>query len=156
MTLSLRGLEGLKKQLRVLDAELRPTLLRSAMRASFKSVQEAAKQKVPADTGELREAIGIAYAKGSSDTSGAVGLVVLSTSTRAKQARMAAAIFGEAQSKRLPPSRRWHFIELGTARKAARPFLRPALDENAQRVINELGREVSKKVAAAVKKGRRK
>lgn len=151
MKLSVKGLETIKAQLAELDAELQPKVMRAATRAAFKRVLDAAKGKVPVDSGELREALALGTAK----TKGgglAVGIVVLATSTRAKQARLAAAAFGEAQSAALPPARRWHFVELGTARQPPKPFLRPAADEEAQGVVQALSEEVAKKVKRALKK----
>lgn len=151
MTISIQGLASLKSQLETIAKETQAKVLKSAMRSAFKQVKEAAQAKVPVDTGALRAGIVVAGA----NTPGgyAVGLAVVNNSTVAKQARVAAAAFGEGQSV-AAPSRMWHLIELGTAKRAAQPFLRPAIDENAQSVVDQLGREVSKRVRAASRKGR--
>jgi HK97 gp10 family phage protein len=151
MTINVRGLEGLQEQLRAVGAEMGRDALTKAARAAFKRVAETAKQLVPADTGALRESIAVRAAKPKSGAVVAVGLAITANSTRAKQARVAAALMGESQSKALPPSRRWHFVELGTSKRGARPFLRPALDMNAQGVIDDLGGQLRKKIAAAIK-----
>lgn len=151
MAITLKGLKAVQAQLKSIEAEARPKLMRSAMRAAFKPVLEDAMARVPVDSGELRAGIKLSSAKVKSDGL-AVGLTVSSNTTALKQARTAAAAFGEAQSKSLPPARRWHFVELGTARKGARPFLRPALEANQQGVIDDLAKQLDKKIRRAIKK----
>lgn len=155
MKLNAKALAAVRRQLWTIEKDARPKALRAAMRKAFAPVRDDARARAPHDTGELREALSLAWATGKSKSHGAVGLVARTTSTRSKQARMAAAVFGEAQTKAVPPSRRWHFAELGTATQRATPYIRPALDANAQKVIDALGREVDKAVKRAVKKGKR-
>jgi HK97 gp10 family phage protein len=50
------------------------------------------------------------------------------------------------------PHWRWHFIEGGTSTQPARPFLRPALDANAQTVVANLGSELRKVIDSVLKK----
>ena len=47
---------------------------------------------------------------------------------------------------------RWHFAEGGTSTKAARPFLRPALDANAAKVVGELKDELRKAIDRVLKR----
>lgn len=148
--IKLEGLQGLQQQLKQLSADMQPKVLRSAVRAAFKPVLEAARAKVPVDSGELRAGIALATAK--TETGVAAGLLISSKTTGLKQARMAAAAFGEAQADGAP-GRRWHFIELGTKHSSAQPFLRPALDEAAQSVTTAFAAAMRKKIAAALKRG---
>lgn len=147
--MKLLGMKELDAQLKRLATETRPKVLRASVRAAFKPVLEAAKSKVPVDTGELRAGIVLATAK--QDQTVAAGLVVANTQAHA-QARVAAAAFGEAQVKG-SPARRWHLTELGTRTQAAQPFMRPAIDENAGVVVDGLKRELAKRIAKALKKG---
>lgn len=150
MSIKVTGLSELLGQLKKLDTELGEKALASAGRLSFKSVLEAARALVPVDSGELRDAIRIRVAK-SKNGGVAVGIQIASSTSKMKQARVAAAAFNESQSKRLPPSRRWHFVELGTANQAPKPFLRPALDQNAQRVVDDLREQLKKQIAKVAK-----
>lgn len=151
--IKLKGLEGLKKQLQQLGEETQPKVLRSALREAFKPVLEAAQAKVPVDSGELRAGIALATAK-TKDGGVAAGLVISSNTSGLKQARMAAAAFGEAQQDGAP-GRRWHLTELGTKHSPAQPFLRPALDENAQAVVDGFAKSLRKKIRRALKRGGR-
>lgn len=155
MTLSVRGLEGLKAQLQNIAVETQPKLLRGAMRSAFKRVQDSARAKVPVDSGALHAAINIGSAR-MKNGGLAVGLVMTGASNRTTEmTKLAAAAFGEktVTHSSIPPARRWHFIEFGTARQAPKPFLRPAIDENAQGVVDELGRQIRKRIQRAAKKG---
>lgn len=153
MTLKVTGLEAVKAQLKEVSSDMAAKVLASAGRAVFKRVADTAKQLVPKDSGDLQEAIVVRVVKPKGGNGPLiVGIKVVASTGKSKQATMAAAAFGEAQTRRLPPARRWHFIELGTKNRAPQPFLRPALDMNAQSVIDDLSDELRKKIAAAVKK----
>jgi HK97 gp10 family phage protein len=155
MALKVSGLEGLKEQLEVLEAELTQKALATALRNQFKPVVEMAKRLVPKDTGALAASLSLTVVKPSSGaTVVAVGLRVNDKAAPIKQARVAAAAFGEGQSSALPPSRRWHFVELGTIKMPARPFARPALDSNAQGMLDGLKGELVKAIQAAVARKR--
>lgn len=148
--IQLKGMEGLRQQLEKLSADTQPKVLRSALREAFKPVLAAAQDKVPVDKGELRAGITLATAKQGEWI--AAGLVVSNKTTGLKQARLAAAAFGEAQLD-AAPARRWHLTELGTKHSAAQPFLRPALDENAEAVTSRFAEALNKKIRAAAKRG---
>jgi HK97 gp10 family phage protein len=150
LSVTIRGTEALVKQLEKLKAELAVKVLAQAGRKAFQPVLEAAKAMAPRDSGALADSIKIKVEKPSSgDTVLRVGLKI-GASRLAKQARVAAAAFGEAQSKELPPARRWHFVELGTSKMAAHPFLRPALEQNADEVVRMLTVELQKSIRKAV------
>ena len=149
--LKVHGLKELQAQLRALGDELGVKTLAAAARKAFKPVLEAAQAKVPVDSGALRESLRLAVKK---SKNGDLGVVVgLRVSKLAGgQARVAAAAFNEGQIDAIPPARRWHFIELGTAELAPHPFLRPALDSNAPAVLEALKTELAKGIARALKK----
>jgi HK97 gp10 family phage protein len=141
-------MDKLLAQLKELEAELAVKALATAARKAFKPVLDAAKAMVPRHSGALADAIKLRVERPSAgDTVVRVGLMI-GSSRLAKQAQVAAAAFGEAQSTELPPARRWHFVELGTAHQAAHPYLRPALDHNASAVLDILRVELD----AAIKK----
>lgn len=149
--IKLRGLEGLQKQLSKLSEDTQPKVLRSALREAFKPVLAAAQAKVPVDSGALRAGIVLATAK-TKDGGIAAGLLIANNSAGLKQSRLAAAAFGEAQLDSTP-SRRWHLTELGTAHSPPEPFLRPALEENADSVVSDFATALNKKIQNAIKRG---
>jgi HK97 gp10 family phage protein len=153
MGLSLKGLEGIQAQLEAVGAELGQKALADALRKQFKPVVEAARRLVRRNTGALAASLTLTVVKPSGgDTVVAVGLRVNDKAAPIKQARVAAAAFGEGQTSELPPSRRWHFEELGTIKMPAHPFARPALDSNAQGVLDGLRDELSAAILKALKK----
>lgn len=149
-----KGTKSIEKQLEAVGELMRPKLLQRSMRSAFKPVLESAIAKVPVDSGELKSALALASAKGGKGDGRtvAVGIIVKATSTGMRQAALAAAMFGEGQSRRVSPARRWHFIELGTRYQRAQPFIRPAFDEGAGAAFYSLQDELKKKIAKAVRK----
>lgn len=136
--MKIRGLEELHGKLNELGDELaQQKKLRSVARRAFKPVLDSAKAKVPVDTGILRDSIAIAGAS-PKETVAAVGLVVRK-------------LF-KSGDPRFDASWRWHFIELGTRFKAARPFMRPALDSNSQVVLANVKDLLQKAIKNVIRK----
>lgn len=151
ISLQVKGLDALHAQLRELGAELGLKTLAAAARKAFKPVLDDAKAMVPVDSGELRDSLKLSVVKPKGGDLTVVVGIRIGKGTGAKQARLAAAAFGEGQSRGLPPAARWHFIELGTAELAPHPFLRPALDHNAGAVLEALKTEIAKGIAKALR-----
>jgi len=151
LTLKLEGLDKLQAQLVELGVQLGVKTLAKAARKAFLPVLTDARSLVPVDSGALRDALKVSVKKPKGGEA-VVVVGILVGAGRAAQARVAAAAFGEAQSKALPPARRWHFIELGTSHTAAHPFLRPALDRNASVVLAALKEEIAKGIEQAIRR----
>jgi HK97 gp10 family phage protein len=148
VSLKLHGMKELKAKLDELGAKLAAKTLGQAMRKSFAPVLAAAQAMAPVDTGLLRESLSITLRRNRKSGSIQVGLRI-GGGARAKLAAGAAAAFGE---RSFPAARRWHFVEFGTADMAAHPFLRPALDSQAARVLALLKSELTERIAKARKK----
>lgn len=139
-SVKVEGLDKLQDQLEeVLGAELAVKALGRAARKAFAPVLETAKALVQVSQGELRDAIKITVKKPSRGE--AVVVVGL---------RISKGLGGE-----VPASRRWHFIEFGTAHMSANPFLRPALDRNASQVVDLLKAELATMLERAQRKARK-
>lgn len=50
------------------------------------------------------------------------------------------------------PTPHWHLIEEGTENARAQPFMRPALQQNAESATNEFAKVLDKRLTAAVKR----
>lgn len=137
----LEGLEALKGQLEELEVQTAERALRRAARKAFEPVLATAQSLVPKRTGLLRDSIRVQVGRPNG------GEAVVQVGLRLAAAK------GEGG---LPPSARWHFVELGTAHMPAEPFLRPALDQNAQQVVDILRDEVAKGIARALRRQRGK
>jgi HK97 gp10 family phage protein len=144
ISLNVHGLKDLQMQLEELrDVELAAKTLASAARKAFKPVLEAAQSRAPVDTGVLRDSIKIAVKKPKN------GDAVVVVGLRIAKDKTAAARTGR---KNADASWRWHFVELGTRFQGSRPFLRPALDGNAQAVVEALKTELAKGIQRVVRK----
>lgn len=149
-----KGLKDLEEELVALGANEGRKVLTRAARKAFAPVLEAARAAAPVDTGLLRDNIVIRTQKPKDGANVVnVGLWV----KKSKEQRQSKYRSPEAQR---PPSYqsahwRWHFIEGGTSTQAARPFLRPALDANAEKVVGELRGELRKAIDRVLKKRKR-
>lgn len=122
---SLEGVAALEAQLNELGVEVALKSLARVARKAFLPVLDAARALAPIESGELRDAVKVSVVKPSGGESVVVvGLKIGRGSTP-----------GDGGA---PAARRWHFTELGTAFMSAHPFLRPALDQNAERVLGLL------------------
>lgn len=142
----LTGMSDLQARLVNLGAELGVKALAQAARKAFKPVLDAAKAMTPAYSGALRASLKLSVKKprGGDDTVVVVGIKISGAKDSA-----GGALLGKDE---LPPARRWHFIEFGTAHLAAHPFLRPALESKAPEVLAMLKTEIANSIAKALKK----
>ena len=118
------GADELARLLRGLDKKLRTKAYRAALTAGADIVLKAAKANVPVDTGNLKKSL-------------------------AKQVRVTrrahVARIGWRQGKGAKNDGFYgHMVEYGTAHSAARPFMRPALDENEHAVVKAYGDEIQR------------
>jgi HK97 gp10 family phage protein len=146
-----QGLKGLEEELVALGANEGRKVLRAAARKAFLPVLEAAKANAPKDTGLLADSI-VIVTQAPKDGDGVVnvGLRV----KKSKETRISKHGVSKDGTQRMAtsPHWRWHFIEGGTSTQAARPFLRPALDANAEKVVGELRGELRKAIDRVLKK----
>lgn len=140
MTFKLKGLDSVLKQLESLGTKIGAKTLASGARQAFKPVLAAARALAPRDSGELVAAI---------------RLTVIKTRNDDRVVVVGLRIGGTKAAKGVPPARRWHFVEFGTAHMQAHPFLRPAFDANAELVLSILRIEVQKAIDLEIAKGKR-
>jgi HK97 gp10 family phage protein len=110
VTFTIAGQKELTKALRGLPVKVQKNVIRQAMRAGMKLVQEEAKRVAPVgETGDLKSAIKIRAGK---TRRGSIAIEVRVGEGDFKGDQYYAA-----------------FLEYGTSRMPAKPFLRPALDQ---------------------------
>jgi len=124
----IEGVDELKRQLKRLDTKVRTSIVRSGLREGAKVVKQAAEDKAPVDSGFLRDHIKIKTKKRGDNITAIVGFA------------------GDAYYGR--------FIELGTKHMAAKPFLRPAIDENQRKIVDAAKLRMKKRIDTEIKKGR--
>jgi HK97 gp10 family phage protein len=139
------GLKDLEKELVALGANEGRKVLTRAARKAFAPVLDAAQQNAPEDTGLLKEHIRVVAQKPKDGANVVtVGLSIAKAKTGAPDSTRPLAY----QS----PHWRWHFIEGGTSTQPARPFLRPALDANAEAVVGGVRGELRKVIDGVLKR----
>lgn len=147
ITLQATGFKELHAQLEELGAEMGAKVLRVAARKAFLPVYDAAHRYGlrSMDTGALLDAIKLQVIRPKSGDE----IVVVGIKISGKMARSVERSRG---LKHRNPSRRWHFVEFGTVKMAAKPFLRPAIEGNAALVVSILKDELVKGIKRAVRK----
>lgn len=126
----LEGAKEMEALLKKLGPAVASKVVRSATRAGAQVVAAEAKRLVPVRTGELGAAITVVQV-GEDDVN--------------LRAESRVGFFK-------PTSRRAHLTEFGTAKAAAKPFLRPALDAKAGEAIQEMAKVTGKGIAREARK----
>jgi len=116
-------IENLKKISRTASGRA----LRQAAKQGAEIIVQEAKRRAPVDTGTLRKSIRSKFGKRSSDS------VTVEIGPSSK------AYYG-------------YFVEFGTSRMAAQPFLRPAIDEHKQRAAEETKQAMVEAVLGEVRR----
>ena len=134
---TVRGLEGIFAELRGVDAKVRKKILRKAVGEASKIVLRDAKSRVPVATGQLRKSLGrrVKTYRGS-------GVVVVLVGPRT-------GFKTQVGDKTVNPTQYAHLVEKGTRAVQARPFLRPALDNNEGVIRAKIAEVVAEGIANA-------
>ena len=116
------GLRDAKSRLDALGSRVANNVVRRAVYAGAVVIRDAARSKVPVDTGALKASIvAKAGAKKKGEISAGVGV----------QRR----VFSKGKREGKTPRRYAHLVEFGTVTIAARPFMRPAIDAKTDETI---------------------
>lgn len=127
------GLDELKARLAELPDKLRRRALRNALAAGARLIRDAAKAAVPVlatptqrrNSGTVRNAITVRTSK-EAKRAGDVGVYV-----NVKPAK------GQQRGAKSPTDPfYWRFLEFGTSKMPARPYLRPAAEAKAQAALD--------------------
>lgn len=129
------GLKEIADALRGLGPDIVRNALRSGVRAAAKLVKDDAAARVPVKTGMLKKSI---YIKQIREESGAT-----------QQTFFVGARSGKKYRKRGQDAYYWRFIEFGTAKLPARPFLRPAFDAKKGPAVEKIADQIKKRIDSA-------
>ena len=156
ISVQLKGMRELHDQLKNLrDQALAAKMLAAAARKAFKPVLEDARAHVPVDTGLLRDSIRLTVKRPQKgDTNVVVGLrVAVGRGGGAKDLRKLEKGSTERQlAWRKSAHWRWHFVELGTSKMAARPSFQPALFKNRAVVLDLFKQELAKAIQRTLRR----
>jgi HK97 gp10 family phage protein len=152
-TYGLQGASDLAKLLADLPEKMQKRVARYTGNRAAKIVQNAAEQKVPKFTGNLARSIIVRSSRKGDKLTMIVGLAVdPAMRKQTKEGGKAASKFGAIRDP-------WYgrLVELGSVHNTPQPFLGPALEENAQKVIDvytEDMRQIIANAAAGVRLGK--
>lgn len=145
----LKGLDGLLKKFHSLDSKIQKRLGWGAVRKGALVIRDQAvrnarridKPKRPQDKVDSSIAPFIAYQRGS-----------IITNRHPEWLAYRIGVKGGAKySTRVPPTY-WRYVEFGTSKTRAQPFMRPAMRSTMHTVADTIGRELWKRVEKEVKK----
>jgi HK97 gp10 family phage protein len=133
------GLEGVEAALETMKAKVAKTAVRRALRSAGGILQEAIVTGAPKDSGFLSEHFKIA--------------------TRATDYGMQMSVGATTEEYIDQGNRKWKrtaadvafFNEYGTMKDPAKPFMRPALDQNADAIVEEFISELNEQIESAGK-----
>jgi len=139
VTVKVEGLRELGERMKGLSEAMNNRIARAATAAGAAVIRDSAKQKVAVDTGNLKKNIIVKrLPKGESPLTSEHIVTVRQGKLTKKQK---AAGLGDAFYGR--------FIEYGTAKMPARPFIRPAFDENKEKAVQAIKDRISKRLDKA-------
>lgn len=128
--MNIEGLDELKKAFNLLPQRVAAKAASKSVREGAKVIQKAAKAKVPVDTGNLKRSIAIKVLNKKRDAMEVVAIIGPGAGhfSKKKQTRTGDGFYG-------------FFVECGTKKMKAQPFMRPAYDESkieAQQAIMDI------------------
>ena len=131
----IEGGKELDAALKKLGIDLERKIAKSGARAGANIVAKAAREKAPQDSGTLKRSIKVVA------RSKRVGDAVVSVVTRSGK---------KWNSKGMNA---WYAgkVEFGTEHTPARPFMRPALDENGERIIKAMSAKIQERITKLAK-----
>jgi len=154
ISLRIEGLKELQYALNQLPKEIQARPLRSAVSAAAKVIADDVKTQVPVETGTLKSAV-YRYRSRRNSTTGRETFFVGIRQGKAKYANTArnrrAGRVGKTY-KTQGEAFYWRFLEFGTKKMQARPFLRPAFEANKQKAVEVMKERLSKAIQAQAKK----
>jgi HK97 gp10 family phage protein len=143
MTGTVTGLKDLFDELKALPKKIQTKTLKDALNAAGRRVMWSAKNKVPVRTDQLRKSLGrrVKVYRNSGKVIAVVG----------PRHGFRATVDVNGRPTVVNPQKYSHLVELGASHSAAKPFLRPALEENVQATKDLVAEAVRKALASNAK-----
>ncbi len=146
ISFEVEGLQELEQALLDLGAEVGLRTLRTAGRKAMGPVHVVAAIGANVKSGDLRDAIATSTKRGKGNNALDIRVGVTRTKLpKTEGGRVLAGVNQKAIAQ-----------EFGTSKQKAEPFLRPALEQNAERVLSIFKTEMAKTIERAVKRAARK
>jgi HK97 gp10 family phage protein len=148
-TQNLTGFKELAEALKKLGPKVAKNGLRRATSAGAAIVRNDARARAPVDTGEMKRDIMMKRARDvkGGDTTGAQYIVYVRSGKKSRLAGKKRDIQRDSYY--------WKFIEFGTAKMAAKPFLRPAFEANKEAAVEAIGKSLDETIQTMAREGNR-
>lgn len=140
VTMQISGLKELSDKLREIGPDIAEKALRGGVLAAAKLVRDEAKATNPDDTGRTDRALYVKFIKEESGPHQATYKVGVRS--------------GSKERRRNRDAWYWRFIEFGTAKKPARPFLRPSFESQKMTAIDLIAERIARRIKRFEKSGR--
>lgn len=157
-TIKVKGLDQLLKNMQQLPRELvskNGGLVRSALFKSTKLIRDEARLRAPKDTGNLSRNV-IAVRDRNPQQAGASERYQITVRkkrlTKKAKANAARKANGKIDYRAAGDAFYWRFVEFGTAKMAATPFLRPGFESRKEQAVDTFKDSLGKGVARVVRK----
>lgn len=152
ITIKVEGLQDLERRLREFGPKVAKNGLRAANFAGAQVFREAVKQTAPVRTGQLKASIATFRRRGpDTEAKHSVGV----RGKRQKYANTAENRRKRRVGKRFTVDTRnsavARYLEFGTSKMSARPFMRPAFEKNVDNAIQAVKARLAKAVELAAK-----
>lgn len=146
MGVQLTGTRELLAALEALPKELRRSVESGALRAGMAPVRKSARALLnqSKDTGLLQKSLGLTVKK--SRKGGQY------TARVGPRSGFAQVVMKNGKPKKVNPVKYAHLVEYGTSRSAAKPFIRPAVEANEGRIIDEMAKGYEKGMDKVIRK----
>lgn len=148
-TQNLTGFKELAEKLKQLPTKVAKNGLRRAVSSGAAIVRNDARKRAPVDTGEMKRDIMMKREKDKQGggTTGATYSVFVRSG---KKSRLA----GKKRNVERD-SYYWKFVEFGTAKAPAQPFMRPAFEANKNEAVAAIGKALNEAIQTAAREGNR-
>ena len=139
--INIDGIQELQRALGKLPKELVNKAEKAALRGGAFLISKAAKAKAPVASGHLKKSIGINVRTVKGKTTARIG---------AKSDRKTVTRYGKQVISN--PANYAHLIEYGTSSRAARPFIRPAIESSKDEVLGAMTKSFNANLGKVVSK----
>lgn len=128
--IEISGIDEILKKLKVLPDRVQKNVVTGAIRAGASSISKEAKTLVPKDSGTLKKSIGVVKRRSKNKN-----IISFSVAPLKKKDGWYA-----------------HFLEFGTIKMPAHPFMRPAFEKKGNETIEEAKKYMIKRIDKEIKK----
>lgn len=142
-SMNLTGFKELADALRELGPRVARNTLRRSVAAGATVIKTDARARAPKDTGEMTKDI---LVKRERDTKGEMSATYSVFVRSGKKSRLA----GKGRDVQ-KDSYYWKFVEFGTSKMAAKPFLRPAFESRKEEAVKTIGKTLDEGIQKAAR-----